>query len=814
MMKRYIICTLAALTLAACGGRSSEEKEAARRLIDAAYRTKQYTHLLALSDSLEKTGALTTAESYYWQGYASDRLMQHRTAEFYWKSAINEVIASTDDDDLSVLAKSASYLTNELIVREDYAQALKVALPVAQRLEALQCDTTSDFTNLLIFIGCCQSHYGQSNESAIASFDHAYKMHKANIEKARSSEAYKNAIAGIINIAYNCIGIRHYDEVLTWTDRFGKLLGEYEMRNDAQTAYVDKQWMRYNIYRATALEGLGRKEEAAQAYSDYQRTAYSQTPEGKMEAAEFLVAAKHWEEAAECYQDLDKRFEENPTGFSLEDIQKMVLKKYRSNLNAGHHEAANAVARQICDSLDAAITRSRHLDAHELETINQKRAELTEEHEKSTRQRMMASMVALAIVLSCFAAYILYRRRAMHRLVKAHKQLQGAYTQVEGETSARERMESEQRMARDLQAKLLPADCLQRDEVELYATLTPSRQTSGSLYDFFIRDEKLFFCIGSAEGSGITASMAMAVVRLNFRTASVSEDLPSRIVTTINETMAGDSTTPPFTLFVGVLDLSSGRLSYCNAGHCAPVLIGSGMGLLPVEQSSALGQHHSTPFTTQEALIDPGTVIFIHTLGLTNAQNQDGKAFGQQRMMGEALQTIHGLDPSPRQFIERMTATLQRFTDNREQDDDITMVAIRYMKQADGVSYQRTITLPNDADEMLRLPTFIEEVCKAVRLNRQSTAGVIQTLKEATTSIATNAYPKGTKGTIQVEARATDKELQLVVRDYGKPFDPTATLNTQGMATMAYERLEQTAEALAAGMKSQNVLTFTLKFEV
>ena len=381
------------LLLTACGGHTDHSSSEGRRLMGDAYDAKDYPRLLSQADSLLKAGQLSSVEAAYWQGYACDRMLQRRMAEFYWKSAINEVIASTDDDDLSVLAKSASYLTNELIVREDYAQALKVALPVAQRLEALQCDTTSDYTNLLIFIGCCQSHYGQSNESAIASFNHAYKMHKANIEKARSSEAYKNAIAGIINIAYNCIGIRHYDEVLTWTDRFGKLLGEYEMRNDAQTAYVDKQWMRYNIYRATALEGLGRKEEAAQAYSDYQRTAYSQMPEGKMEAAEFLVAAKHWEEAAECYQDLDKRFEESPTGFSLEDIQKMVLKKYRSNLNAGHHEAANAVARQICDSLDAAITRSRHLDAHELETINQKRTELTEEE---TEELLMKAGFALS----------------------------------------------------------------------------------------------------------------------------------------------------------------------------------------------------------------------------------------------------------------------------------------------------------------------------------------------------------------------------------------------------------------------------------
>ena len=766
-MKKIAICVLVALMITACGGGSatSEEKKAAEQLIDGAYRAKDYGLLLTLADSLEKNGALSTAEAYYWQGYASDRMMQHRAAEFYWQSAINEAKNSTDAEDLAIYAKSASYLANSQCVRGDYEEALKAAVPVAERLEALHCDTTSDYTNLLIFIGCCQSRNGQSEEASNESFDRAYKMHLANIEKTRTAEAYKNAIAGLINIAYNSIGISHFNDALTWTDRFGKLISEYEMRNDAQPDYVDKQWARYHIYRATALDGLGRQEEVLQAYGDYLRTAYSHTPESKMETAEFLIISKQWNEAADCYKALDAMLENEQMPFSLDNIQKMVLKKYRTNLLAGRSDSANVVARLICDSLDAAITQARHQDAKELETVHQKEAQIAEEQASATQKRMMHSLVVLALLLACFTVYGLFRRKATHRISKTLKQLNGDYAQLEETATAKERTACEQQHAHSIQATMLPGNSLRREDFDLYAMLTPSKGVSGDLYDFFIRDDKLFFCVGSTGSKGVDASLAMAVTRLRFRTASAYEDQPERIVATINSEAVGASDKlPPVTLFAGVLDLTTGRLSYCNAGHCSPVLIGSGVGMLPVDPNSAIGQGADTTFTAQDTLIDPGSVIFAYTEGLPNARNKEQAPFEQRRILGEALQAIHGLDPSPQPLIERMTEALSRFTGDTEQSGDITMLAIRFLKQHGDGRYQRSITMSNDPQEMLRLTTFVEKVCDVLQINRKGTAETVRLLEDAVKGMAEEAYPDGKKGDIHVEAVADNKQLQFVIR--------------------------------------------------
>jgi sigma-B regulation protein RsbU (phosphoserine phosphatase) len=244
------------------------------------------------------------------------------------------------------------------------------------------------------------------------------------------------------------------------------------------------------------------------------------------------------------------------------------------------------------------------------------------------------------------------------------------------------------------------------------------------------------------------------------------------------------------------------------------VLIGSGIGLLPVDQNAPVGQSTDAQFTIQEALIDPGTVIFAYTQGLTDAKDKDRRPFGQQRMMGEALQTIHGLDPTPKPFVERMTATLHRFTGDTEQDDDITMFAIRYLKKASGGRYQRTITLPNDKNEMLRLPTFLEEVCKAMNFDKQTTENIILTVKEAVSSMAAYAYADGTKGDIQVEAYADKAQLQFVIRDYGEPFDPTTKLKLRSINAMSYERMNLPPEIATAEKTGQNILTLTKALNV
>ena len=252
-------------------------------------------------------------------------------------------------------------------------------------------------------------------------------------------------------------------------------------------------------------------------------------------------------------------------------------------------------------------------------------------------------------------------------------------------TAQKASIERDLHIASDIQKGMLPekfptkADC---DDVQIYASLTPAKDVGGDLFDFYFRDEKLFFCIGDVSGKGVPASLFMAVTRAVFRTVSAHESMPDQIVTTMNKTMVDMNKTLMFvTLFVGVLDLPTGRLHYCNAGHDAPLLIGAGVGELPCDSNIPVGFMPTWKYTLQEALISPGTTIFLFTDGLTEAMNADCALFQMERINEVALKALSTQQLEPHQLIEQMTAAVHAFVGDAEQSDDLTMMAIQYSRQ-------------------------------------------------------------------------------------------------------------------------------------
>ncbi len=291
MKKRQSIFVLVvAIILSAIGFAScSTAKKEAVQMMDAAYKAKDYNRILHLADSLEKAGDFSVVKANYWRGYASDRLKEKDKAEQYWRASLKAGEASDDEDDLVIYAKSASRLANLLSVNGDYNETLKLSIPVAERIEALKCDTTSDYINLLIYIGCCQAVIGKEVKETEHGFYRAYKKHLENIEQKHTDASYKDAIAGLINVAHYCVKAKKYEAGLYYTRYFGELLGEYELRPDVDADYVDKQLGRYCIYKAQALDGLGKKEEAAEMFETFKDTEFSKTPAGLSLAEDYLA---------------------------------------------------------------------------------------------------------------------------------------------------------------------------------------------------------------------------------------------------------------------------------------------------------------------------------------------------------------------------------------------------------------------------------------------------------------------------------------------------------------------------------------------
>lgn len=350
--------------------------------------------------------------------------------------------------------------------------------------------------------------------------------------------------------------------------------------------------------------------------------------------------------------------------------------------------------------------------------------------------------------------------------------------QIEETRSANEekgRIESELNIARDIQMSMLPKTFPpfpDRNDIEIYGKQKPAKEVGGDLYDFYIRDEKLFFCIGDVSGKGVPASLVMAVTRTLFRTISFKEALPERIMSGINNAMADNNESNMFvTLFLGVLDLPTGRLRYSNAGHNAPMLIGQTIGLLPCAANVPLGVQTDWKFSQQETTIDLNTCIFLYTDGLTEAENAANEQFMEERMIEVAKCMSH----EPQQMIEQMFNAVHQFVGNAEQSDDLTMLAIQYTKPLEkDMKLQRSITLPNDIEKVPVLAEFVDEVCEIVGFDMSTTMGINLALEEAVVNVMSYAYQPGTTGNVNIEAIANETRLKFIISDWGTPFDPTA----------------------------------------
>ncbi len=241
-------------------------------------------------------------------------------------------------------------------------------------------------------------------------------------------------------------------------------------------------------------------------------------------------------------------------------------------------------------------------------------------------------------------------------------------------TAAKATIMSELNVAHSIQMSMLPKTFPafpNRKDIDLYASLTPAKAVGGDLYDFFIHDEKLFFCIGDVSGKGVPASLVMAVSRTLFRNISAHTDKPSHIVETMNVNICeGNENCMFVTLFVGVLDLATGLLRYCNAGHDAPFI---GDTLLPCDSNLPVGVTTELQYTEQETMIAPGAMLFLYTDGLTEAENASQEHFGMKRIT-DVITTFSG---SPQELIKTMITAVHQYVGDTEQSDDLTMLAFK-----------------------------------------------------------------------------------------------------------------------------------------
>ena len=250
-------------------------------------------------------------------------------------------------------------------------------------------------------------------------------------------------------------------------------------------------------------------------------------------------------------------------------------------------------------------------------------------------------------------------------------------------TAERERIESELRIAANIQMSLVPRTFPpypQRCDLELFALLEPAREVGGDFYDFFLLDEDhLALAIADVSGKGMPAALMMAVGRSFLRSYSRLGGGPSQILSSLNDELSTDNDTSMFvTMFLAVVDLRNGHVRYASAGHNRPFVArrGGEVEQLPHTKGIALGARVGMKFAEAELTLAHGDVLFLYTDGVSEAMNAADEVFTEERIATELARVA---EASCSDLLDELNGALREHAAGVEQSDDITMVAFRYL---------------------------------------------------------------------------------------------------------------------------------------
>ena len=647
-------------------------------LFDAG-KDKHYTRMLELVDSFEFFGDLTGLNANRWRGVAYYHQGQYSMAEVCYKKALECEVK--DDHDQLCYNKVARRLSELLLVKGDYEGSLRVAIPAIARMDKTGIGSDIDYAILLNNIGCCQLNLGQDAE-AQKSF-YTARGHYANRWQTDStSRGFQEAVLGTVYTSMAYINTRRYSESIYWIDRTEMLLNKYRQRDDARVEYFDEYQGRIEIMRAVAMQGLKKPKEAAKAYQEFLKTDYSKTEAGRINANDYLIAAHRYGEAADNYRNLDLFFEKTGMEFSLDNIQLYMLPKFRANLEAGRRDSARIIAANILTMLDSAITAQKNSATAELATIYDtqgKEAEIARHQADLTQQRFISTGIALVLIVIFFVIYTLHKRNATRHLAAAHQKLeeahgklQVAYDQLEETTIAKERIESELRIARDIQQSIVPNEFPHRWGLDLYAYMMPAKEVGGDLYDYLLEDDHLYICLGDVSGKGVPAALFMGQATRMFRALAREQHTPQEIAERLNAEFTEHNENGMFvTMFLAYIDLKTGRMDFCNAGHNPPVLDGK---FMEMESNAPIGLWPELEFVGEHVDNIKGHPLFIYSDGLNEAENRQQEQFGDDRL----LQILHNTHfDNAQQVIEYLRDEVEKHRNGAAPNDDLTMMTLK-----------------------------------------------------------------------------------------------------------------------------------------
>ena len=654
-----------------------QDYEAANRdaaLIFAQTNQKNYEAALTLCDSLEGRSKLPATTLNYLRAFSYQNMNQPKLGEFYYRKVLESFTG--DDYELLDYAMAGYHLSILLNAKNDYEGALKVLMPVIATTKEHEANILMPYdkvSTLLVAMGKNLVALGRFDEGE-HQFQEAIEAYKRNasryvkyditasVDFTNDTTYYdvRQGVAAAASQAYLNKGL--YERAATWLEVSKEALSYIQEHCDLARYNFDTRLFRQQLTEARLLAHQGKLEEAEKVFRQRYDSSRDMSEVVKRECAHYLLETHQWQEAIDLYHRSDSS-DTDSTQMTLDGITQTLVPQYQAWRNMGNNQKAIAMADSITSVLDSAIVRWRNSDAMELATIYDtqgKEAQIAQKQAALTRLWWIATMVVLGLVILSFIIYTIYRRRI---------------TKMQ---AVQERIESELRIARDIQMSMVPSLFPEREGLDMYASMTPAKEVGGDLYGYLLMGDKLYFAVGDVSGKGVPASLFMAQATRLFLTLAKQGMMPAEICTRINDALSGDDNANGMfvTFWLGLLDLTTGHLDFCTAGHNPPVIGGDEHHgeFLDMIPNAPIGLWPGLEYEGEEIDSIKGRPLFIYTDGLNEAENPQQEQFGDDRLL-DFLRNTHF--DTAQHVIEALKAEVETHRNGAEPNDDLTMMCLR-----------------------------------------------------------------------------------------------------------------------------------------
>lgn len=388
-------------------------------------------------------------------------------------------------------------------------------------------------------------------------------------------------------------------------------------------------------------------------------------------------------------------------------------------------------------------------------------------------------------------------------------------------TKKQTKFEAELSVAKAIQTSSLPniyPPFPDVEEFDIYASMEPAREVGGDFYDFYFTEPgRLMFLIADVSGKGIPAALFMMTTKTLIKNIAQTKNSPQKIIEEINEKICANNKEKLFvTLFAGILDIKTGKLSCINCGHNPPLLKKSNGNyeFMNLNPNIALGVSEDVKYEIFETNLESGDKMFLYTDGITEAMNSDGEMYGEKRL-SDCLNKIVN-DEIINYVVDKVKSDVKEFSENVEQSDDITMLMLDYKGNSSAKSFKSIASL----ECYKPFYTWLHGICEEWNLSEELSGKLDMCAEEIYANVTFYAYPE-TRGTLETVISKNKNEIIVKFIDEGQKYnplekpDPDITLppEERNPGGLGIFMVKQMANSIAyERIDGQNILT--LKFSL